>query len=366
MALSLGIVGLPNVGKSTLFNALTKSGAKASNFPFCTIDPNVGVVPVPDERLNELSKIENSKKIIPTSIEFIDIAGLVKGASKGEGLGNQFLANIRETSAILQVVRCFDDENIIHVDGDINPIRDIEVIELELLIADLSTIEKRVSSQSKKIKSNDKTEVKKMNVYNKINEHLLANKPIRTLVFDEEEKELIKDLNFLTAKPIVYVANVSEDDIGDYEAVEYYQKVKQYAEDNNAEVVAISSKIEAELVELDEEEAEEFMESLGLEESGLNRLIKKSYSLLNLITYLTCGPLETRAWTIIDGTKAPGAAGVIHTDFERGFIKAEIVAFKDLMDSGSYVKAREAGLIRQEGKEYIMHDGDIVEFKFNV
>ncbi|HAR63472.1 MAG: redox-regulated ATPase YchF [Candidatus Margulisiibacteriota bacterium] len=366
MGLSLGIVGLPNVGKSTLFNAITKAGAKANNFPFCTIDPNIGVVAVPDERLEVLGKINNSVKTVPASIEFVDIAGLVKGAHKGEGLGNQFLANIREVEAILHVVRCFEDDDIIHVDGSIDPVRDIEIIELELLFADLATIEKRLSGQSKKIKSGDKQEIARMEVYEKIKKHLDDNKLIRYLELTDKEKELIKELHFLTEKPVIYVANIAEDSILTYESDPFFKRVKEYAEKSDDKVIAISSKIEAELAELTDEEGKEYLLSLGLNESGLKRLIRLSYQLLNLQTYLTSGPTETRAWTIHTGSKAPAAAGVIHTDFERGFIKAEIVSYNDLIAAGTYAKAKEKGLIRQEGKEYVMNDGDIVEFKFNV
>lgn len=366
MGLSLGIVGLPNVGKSTLFNAITKAGAKANNFPFCTIDPNVGIVNVPDDRLAVLGKMNGSAKLLPAPVEFVDIAGLVKGASQGEGLGNQFLANIRETSAILHVVRCFEDDDIIHVDGSVNPVRDIEIIELELLFADMATIDKRIGAQAKKIKSGDKTEVARLDVYEKVKAHLEANQQLRTLALSDKENDLIRELHFLTAKPVIYVANISEKIINDYENEPLYRQVEEYAKKTSDKVIAISSRIESELAELSDDDARELLESMGLKESGLNRLIRLSYELLNLQTYLTSGPMETRAWTIHKGTKAPAAAGVIHSDFERGFIKAEIVSFAALVESGSYLKAKEKGLVRQEGKEYVMQDGDVVEFKFNV
>lgn len=364
MSLAIGIVGLPNVGKSTLFNAITKSGVEASNYPFCTIDPNVGVVPIPDERLEVLAKISETEKIIYATTEFVDIAGLVAGASKGEGLGNQFLSHIREVSAIAHVVRCFDDENVVHVNGGVDPIRDIEVINTELLLADLGTAEKIVANQVKKAKG-DKTEAEKMEVYKQILEHIEKGNTVNTLVFEEEQAKFKKGISFLTDKKVIYVANISEDMIGQ-EDNQHVKRVKEYAAQQGNEVVVISAKIESELSELSEEDKKEFMADLGLKETGLNQLIKKSFSLLGLQTYLTTGKKETRAWTIKKGMTGPQAAGVIHSDFERGYIRANIVSYEDFISAGSMPKAREQGKLRQEGKEYVMKEGDIVEFLFNV
>ncbi|MBU5670092.1 redox-regulated ATPase YchF [Peptoniphilus sp. MSJ-1] len=362
--MKLGIVGLPNVGKSTLFNALTSAGAEAANYPFATIEPNVGVVNVPDERLTELSKLSNSQKIIPAIIEFYDIAGLVKGASKGEGLGNQFLSNIREVDAIVHVVRCFDDENIIHVDGSVDPIRDIENINLELIFSDLEQIENRYSKIVKKAKA-DKTLNKEKELLERIKTALEEGKSARVVEVDDEEKKIIKNYALLSAKPVIYVCNVSEDEIGN-EDNEYVKKVKEFANESGDEVVVISAEIEAEIAALDADEKDLFLEELGLSSSGLDKLIKSSYSLLGLISFLTTGEVETRAWTIRKGAKAPEAAGKIHTDMERGFIKADTVSYEDLINSGSTAAAREKGLIRSEGKDYVVEDGDVIVFKFNV
>ena len=361
--MKIGIVGLPNVGKSTLFNSITNAGAECANYPFCTIEPNVGVVPVPDERLDVLGKMYETEKITHAIIEFVDIAGLVKGASKGEGLGNKFLSHIRETDSIVEVVRCFDDSNIVHVDGSVDPIRDIETINLELVLADLETVNKRIERAAKLAKG-DKKYYDEEDLFKKIRDHLEAGKPARTLELNDDEKEIIKDAFLLTMKPILYVANVSEADIG--KENQYVEKVKEYAKAENSEVVTLCVKIEEELSSLEGEEKQEMLEAMGLDESGLDKVIKASYDLLGLMSFLTAGKKEVRAWTIKKGTKAPQAAGKIHTDFERGFIKAEIVSYDDLVRLGSYQKAKEAGLVRLEGKEYVMQNGDIVEFKFNV
>ncbi|CCY53550.1 gTP-binding protein YchF [Coprococcus sp. CAG:782] len=365
--MKLGIVGLPNVGKSTLFNSITKAGAESANYPFCTIEPNVGVVAVPDERLEKLTEMYNSAKTTPAVIEFVDIAGLVKGASKGEGLGNQFLANIREVDAIVHVVRCFEDPNVIHVDGSVDPIRDIETINIELIFSDLEVLERRIAKTVRGAR-NDKTLAKELDLQERIKAHLEAGKLAKTFVTDDEDElAWLKEYNLLTYKPVIFAANVSEDDIADDGAGnEYVQKVREYAKDFDAEVFVLCAQIEQELAELEDDEKMAFLEELGAKESGLDKLIKASYSLLGLISYLTSGPDETRAWTITKGTKAPQAAGKIHTDFERGFIKAEVVAYKDLMECGSMVAAKEKGLVRQEGKEYVVEDGDVILFKFNV
>lgn len=361
--MKIGIVGLPNVGKSTLFNSITNAGAECANYPFCTIEPNVGVVPVPDERLDILGKMYDTEKIVHAIIEFVDIAGLVKGASKGEGLGNKFLSHIRETDSIVEVVRCFDDSNIVHVDGNVNPIRDIETINLELVLADMETVEKRIDRAAKLAKG-DKKYLSEEDAFKKVRTVLEAGKPARIAELTDEEKEYIKDAFLLTMKPVLYVANISEEDIG--KENEYVKQVKEYAKKENSEVISLCVKIEEELSTLEGKEKQEMLEAMGLSESGLDKVIKASYDLLGLMSFLTAGKKEVRAWTIKKGTKAPGAAGKIHTDFERGFIKAEIVSFEDLNRLGSYQKAKEAGLVRLEGKDYVMQNGDVVEFKFNV
>ncbi len=365
--MKLGIVGLPNVGKSTLFNAITKAGAESANYPFCTIEPNVGVVAVPDERLNVLAKMYNPQKVTPAIVEFVDIAGLVKGASKGEGLGNKFLSHIREVDAIVHVVRCFEDTNIVHVDGSVDPARDIETINFELIFADIEMIDKRIDKTKKNLKSGDKKFLAELAVYERVKETLEAGLPARSLEFDDEDAKYMKDVALLTLKPLIYAANVSEDDMtGGIENNKFYATLTKIAKKENSEVLPVSAKIEEEISQLDEEEKVAFLEELGLNESGLDRLIKKSYSLLGLISYLTAGEPEVRAWTITKGTKAPQAAGKIHTDFEKGFIRAEVVAYDDLINCGSHAAAKEKGLVRLEGKEYVMNDGDIVLFRFNV
>lgn len=365
--MKLGIVGLPNVGKSTLFNSLTKAGAESANYPFCTIDPNIGIVAVPDERLKVLGDLYQSEKVVPAVIEFVDIAGLVKGASKGEGLGNQFLSNIREVDAIIHVVRCFEDSNIIHVEGSIDPLRDIETINLELIVSDLEVIERRLSKVIK-VSKNDKTYAKEADLLQKLKELLEAGKLAKSFnTEDEEEKALLDSFNLLTYKPVIYAANVIEDDLAkDGEGNPYVQEVKKYAEQEHSEVFVICAQIEQEIAELEEDEKKIFLEELGLNESGLEKLIRASYHLLGLISYLTAGPKESKAWTIKRGTKAPQAAGKIHSDFERGFIRAEIVSYENLISCGNFNAAKEKGLVRSEGKEYIVQDGDVVLFRFNV
>lgn len=365
--MKLGIVGLPNVGKSTLFNSLTKAGAESANYPFCTIDPNVGVVMVPDARLQVLRDMYNSERVLPATIEFVDIAGLVKGASKGEGLGNQFLANIREVDAIVHVVRCFEDGNVIHVDGSVNPLRDIETINLELIFSDIEIIERRIARASKGAK-NDKTLAKEVELLQKLKAFLEEGKMAKAFVTDDEdEKTLIESYNLLTYKPVIYAANVSEDDLADDGANnEFVKEVREFAKNEHSEVFVICAQIEQEIAELDEDEKKMFLDDLGLEESGLEKLIRASYHLLGLISYLTAGPMEVRAWTIHRGTKAPGAAGKIHSDFERGFIRAEVVSYDNLVECGSYNAAKEKGLVRSEGKEYVVSDGDVILFRFNV
>ncbi len=365
--MKLGIVGLPNVGKSTLFNAITKAGAESANYPFCTIEPNVGIVSVPDKRLDELAKMYNPQKITPAVIEFVDIAGLVKGASRGEGLGNKFLSHIREVDAIVHVVRCFDDENIVHVDGSINPMRDIETINFELIFADMEMVEKRIDRTKKMMKSGDKKYQVELGVLERMLADLTDGKPARSTELTEDENELIKDMALLTKKPIIYAANVSETDFAEgIENNEYVKALKELAAKENAEVMPISARIEEEISQLDGDDKLMFLEDMGLSESGLDRLISASYKLLGLISYLTAGEPEVRAWTIKEGTKAPQAAGKIHSDFERGFIRAEVVAYDDLMANGSMAAAKEKGLVRSEGKEYIVKDGDIILFRFNV
>jgi ribosome-binding ATPase len=365
--LEVGIVGLPNVGKSTLFNAITKAGAEAANYPFCTIEPNVGVVDVPDARLQVLHEMYNSKKTTPAAVRFVDIAGLVKGASKGEGLGNQFLEHIRQVDAIAHVVRCFVDPDITHVEGSIDPIRDIEIITTELCLADLDVVEKRVMKLERIVKSGSKEARAEDELLRRIKEALEQAKPARQLNLGEDELALLGDTNLLTLKPVLYVANVAEDEVATAETDNaYVQKVKAYAATEGAEVVAISAKVESEIAELDAEEAREFLAEIGETESGLNRLIKAAFTLLGLLTFLTAGPDECRAWTIVKGTTAPKAAGKIHSDIERGFIRAEIVNYDDLVAAGSTTAAREKGKVRLEGKDYVMQDGDVTYFRFNV
>ncbi|MGI1690934.1 redox-regulated ATPase YchF [Thermoanaerobacter uzonensis] len=363
--MEIGIVGLPNVGKSTLFNAITKAGAECANYPFCTIEPNVGIVTVPDERLDFLAKIENPQKVIPATIKFVDIAGLVKGASKGEGLGNKFLSHIREVDAILNVVRCFEDSNIVHVEGSIDPIRDIEIITLELILADMEVIERRLQKTSK-LARNDKKAAFELEILEKIKKGLDEGKPVRALQFTEEEKSFVSQLMLLTYKPVMYVANISEEDLISEEDNQYVKQLKEYAEKENSQVLVISAKIEEELASLSDEERNELLREYGLVKPGLNNIIRHGYSLLGLITFFTAGPKEVHAWTIKKGTKAPQAAGKIHSDFEKGFIKAEVISYEDLVKAGSQAAAREMGLMRLEGKDYVMQDGDIVVFRFNV
>ena len=365
--MKLGIVGLPNVGKSTLFNSLTKAGAESANYPFCTIDPNVGVVPVPDKRLKLLGDLYHSKKVTPAVIEFVDIAGLVKGASKGEGLGNQFLANIREVDAIVHVVRCFEDENVIHVEGSVDPLRDIETINLELIFSDLEILERRIAKTARSA-MNDKSLAKELDVLKELKVVLEDGKLACTYENDDEDiMAFVNSLNLLTCKPVIFAANVGEEDLADDGASNsHVAAVREFAAENGSEVFIISAQIEQEIAELDDDEKQEYLEALGLSESGLDKLIAASYRLLGLISYLTSGEDETRAWTIKVGTKAPQAAGKIHSDFERGFIRAEVVNYQDLLDCGTYAKAKEKGLVGLEGKDYVVKDGDVILFRFNV
>lgn len=366
MALTAGIVGLPNVGKSTLFNAITKAGAEAANYPFATIDPNVGMVEVPDERLQRLTQLVKPKKTVPTTFEFTDIAGIVRGASKGEGLGNQFLSHIRQVDAICHVVRCFNDDNITHVEGKVDPLADIDTINLELVLADLDSVTKRYARVAKIAKTKDKEAVAELAVLDKLKPVLEEGLSARTIEFTEEEQKIVKSLFLLTAKPILYVANVSEEEVSDSDSNAYVQQVKNFATNEQAEVIVVCARAEEEIAELDEEDKEEFLEALGIEESGLDQLIRAAYDLLGLATYFTAGEQEVRAWTFKKGMKAPQAAGIIHTDFERGFIRAETVSFDDLNHYGTMQAAKEAGKVRLEGKDYMVQDGDVMLFRFNV
>ncbi|MGI6193504.1 MAG: redox-regulated ATPase YchF [Christensenellales bacterium] len=362
--MKLGVIGLPNVGKSTLFNALTRAGAQAANYPFCTIEPNVGIVAVPDSRLDDLAKMYNPEKYTPATIEFVDIAGLVKGASRGEGLGNKFLSHIREVDAVVHVVRCFEDENVVHVDGSVNPERDAETINLELIFSDLETLEKRMAKSAKLAKT-DKTAKRELELCEELKVHLEAGQPARTLAVSEDDKPIVKGLFLLTAKPVIYCANVSEDQLGDKNDP-YIARLASVAKAEGAGLITVCAKVEEELADMEPEEKAEFLAELGIEKGGLDQLVVACYDLLGLMSYLTAGPKEVRAWTIEKGTKAPQAAGKIHSDFERGFIRAEVVSFDDLMACGGMTAAKEKGLVRLEGKEYVMQDGDVVLFRFNV